>query len=441
MTAFSIVPTIGVISIGTPWFDVATARRHLDETRVVLNQLGTVVGPEDVIVWEQDLAPAVDALASARPDVLILQIGTFPIGDAPAALAQALHVPIVVHSLPEPDLDRVVGLNSLCGANLASFTLTALESPYTWVHGEPSDPKVVRMLEAQMGAVRALKALRETRLHLIGFRAPGFYPCVFDELLLRRLLGVGIDHIGLQALAAELEGGATQAYSGPSRLPAIGGGTLPAEAKPQMERYYGALSAVLESNGTRVAAIKDWPEFYDDQAAGGFWPALGWIQDDGVVLAVEGDVNGAVTMAVEHAMTGGVPFLADISAWDDADSTLLLWHYGGAPSLARNPDEIRYGEEGHEVEFTLRPGLATLARLGLHSGRLRLLTIAVEILDKGVTVRRAAGHAKTLSTPAGEVVARMITEGWEHHVHMIYGDVREEFRAVSRFTGIPLVEL
>lgn len=441
MTAFAIMPTIGLIAIGTPWFDVPTAKRHLDKTRTLLQPLGTVVGPEDIIVRDHDLAPAVAALVEARLDVLILQIGTFPIGDAPAALAQALRAPIVVHSLPEPDLSHAVGLNSLCGANLASFTLTALEFPYTWVHGAPSDPAVVRKLEAQIGAVRALKALRETRLHLIGFRAPGFYPCVFDELLLRRLLGVGIDHIGLQELAAALDGGATKPYPGPDRLPAIGVGELPAAAKPQMERYYGALTAVLEANGTRLAAIKDWPEFYDAEAAGGFWPALGWIQDDDVVLAVEGDVNGAVTMAIEHAIAGGVPFLADVSAWDDADSTLLLWHYGGAPSLARNADEILYGAEGHEVQFTLRPGPATLARLGLHAGGLRLLTIGVEILDKQATVRRAAGHAKTLTTPAGEVVARMIADGWEHHVHLIHGDVREEFRALSHFTGIPLIEL
>jgi hypothetical protein len=35
----------------------------------------------------------------------------------------------------------------------------------------------------------------------------------------------------------------------------------------------------------------------------------------------------------------------------------------------------------------------------------------------------------------------MIDDGWEHHVHVIHGDVREEFRALSRFAGIPLTEL
>ncbi|MDQ3525524.1 MAG: hypothetical protein M3451_10805, partial [Chloroflexota bacterium] len=281
----SLLPTltIGVISIGTPWFDLPTAKRHLADTRESLQSLGDLVGPDDVIVWDQDLTPATEQLVQARPDVLIMQVGTFPIGDAPALLAQALRIPIVIHSLPEPDIEQAVGLNSLCGANMAGYTLTALECPYTWVHGAPSDTGIQRKLKAHILAVRALKALRETRLHLLGSRAPGFYPCAFDEMLLRKTLGVGVDHIGLHTLASRLEQNVSKSYPGPDKLPAIGGGHLPDEGKPQMERYYGSLSAVIEEHQTRLMAVKDWPEFYDAEAAGGFWPALGWIQDDDVV--------------------------------------------------------------------------------------------------------------------------------------------------------------
>lgn len=432
--------TVGLISIGTPWFDVPTATRHLATTHEVLGREFAVTGPEQVIVWETDLGPAIADLKAARVDALVLQIGTFPIGDAPAAMAQALRVPIVVHSLPEPDLTTQVGLNSLCGANLATYTLTALEHPHTFVHGAPAEPAVAGQLSAHLRAIRALHQLRETRLSLIGFRAPGFYPCSFDELLLRRQLGVAIDHIGLQALSAELEAGAQKPVP-VEKFPTIEGGELPPAAGEQMARYYGALTNVLSENNVRLAAIKDWPEFYDDQAAGGFWPVLGWVQDDDVVLAVEGDVNGAVTMAIEHELTGGVPFLADISAWDDADSTLTLWHYGGSPRLARDPAEIRYGAEGHEVQFTLKPGRATLVRLGLHCGQFRLLTIAVEIVDEPVTLRRAAAKARTVNTAAGEIVRQMLGEGWEHHVCLIYGDIGEELAVISRLTGIPVTNL
>jgi L-fucose isomerase-like protein len=168
---------------------------------------------------------------------------------------------------------------------------------------------------------------------------------------------------------------------------------------------------------------------------------LGWVADDDYILAPEGDVHGAVTMALQAFLTGNRPFFADISAWDDAASTLALWHYGGAPSLARDPGEIRYGPEGREVQFTLRPGPATLVRLGLYRNALRLLAIGVSVEDEPVTIRRAGARVRTLRTPASEVIHRILDDGWEHHSSLVHGDILPELRAVSRLTGIPLVEL
>jgi L-fucose isomerase-like protein len=279
-----------------------------------------------------------------------------------------------------------------------------------------------------------------SQVGLIGFRAPGFYPCAFDELLLRRKLGLGIEHIGLNELAREL--GTGERRKAPREtFPVIGGGELPAEAVARIERYYAALSNVVQASGLRVIAIKDWPEFFDAEAVGGFWPALGWIQEDGVVLAPEGDVNAAVTMALQHNLTGGIPTLVDIGAWDDGGSALMLWHYAGAESLARDPDEIRYCEFGREVEYTFKPGPATLARLGLHQGKLRLLTITIEMLDRRVTLRRAAAWARTIHTPAEEAVRRMIHDGWEHHPCLVYGDVSGQLADIARLAGLELTAL
>jgi L-fucose isomerase-like protein len=193
---------------------------------------------------------------------------------------------------------------------------------------------------------------------------------------------------------------------------------------------------VVRASGQRVIAIKDWPEFFEAEVEGGFWPALGWLQEDGIVLAPEGDVNAAVTMALQHNLSGGIPTLVDIGAWEDEDSALLLWHYAGAESLARDPAEIRFDRFGREVEYTFKPGPATLARLGLCRGQLRLLTIAVEMQDQRVTLRRAAGWAHTVRTPAGDVVQRMLDEGWEHHPCLVYGDLTVEFAAIARLAGL-----
>jgi L-fucose isomerase-like protein len=427
---------LGLLSIGVPYFDVATASKHLASTRSALAPDYELVGPADVITDLDALDAALDELQSTRIQALLLQVGTFPDGEAPARLADRLDVPIVVHALPEPRLDREVALNSLCGANMTTFTLTALDQPHLFLFGDPEDPTVQRELRAKLNASTSLSALRGSRIGLVGFRAPGFYPCAFDELLLRRTLGLAIDHIGLNELARELAQGERRPAPR-DRFPLIDGGHLPPEAVERMERYFAALTHVVRSSGHRLIAIKDWPEFFEAEIAGGFWPALGWLQEeDGIVLAPEGDVNAAVTMALQHNLTGDIPTLVDIGAWDDSDSTLLLWHYGGAESLARDRSEIRFDPFGREVEFTFKPGPATLARVGLYHGQLRLLTIAVEMQDQRLTLRRAAGLARTLKTAAGDVIQRLLAGGWEHHPCLVYGDLSTEFADIARLTGL-----
>lgn len=440
MTTSATKPAVGLLAIGVPWFDIETANRHLGVTRRFLAGRWQVTGPERPVTDLAALDAAIETLRSARIDALVLQIASFPDGEAPARLAGVIDAPFIIHSLPEPDPARRISLNSLCGANMSAYTLNALGARYGFVHGDPAATEVQAALLAQLRAASALARLASTHIGLIGFRAPGFYPCAFDELQLRRALGVGIDHIGLNELSRHLAAG--ERRPAPRvRFPLIDGGELPAAAIERMERFYGALSAVVRASGRQTIAIKDWPEFFDAEIAGGFWPALGWIQEDGVTLAPEGDVNAAVTMALQRFLTGSTPTLVDISAWDDADSTLTLWHYGGAESLARDPDEIRYCEWGREVEYTFKPGRATLARLGLHRHGLRLLSIAVEMVDERVTLRRAAGRARTLHHPAGAVVRQLIDDGWEHHPCLVYGDIGAELAAFARLTGLPYTAL
>jgi L-fucose isomerase-like protein len=318
---------------------------------------------------------------------------------------------------------------------MTTFTLTALDKPHLFCFGDPKEPITQGKLMALLNAATSLSALHGSRIGLIGFRAPGFYPCAFDELLLRRTLGIAVDHIALSELARELDKG--EGRKAPrDQFPLIEGGNLPDEAVERMECYFAALTNVVRTSGHQVIAIKDWPEFFEAEVIGGFWPALGWLQEDGIVLAPEGDVNAAVTMALQHNLTGGIPTLVDIGAWDDKDSTLLLWHYAGAESLARDGGEIRFGQFGREVEYTFKPGPATLARVGLYRGQLRLLTISVEIQDQRVTLRRAAGWARTVNTPAGDVVQRLLSEGWEHHPCLVYGDLATEFASIARLTGL-----
>ncbi len=372
--------------------------------------------------------------------VIVLQIGTFPDGEAPLKIAEQLRLPVIIHSLPEPDIDKKVSMNSLCGANLSTFTLTAMKIPHTFIHGDPSDAAVEAGLKARVRAIVSLSELRQSRLALIGFRAPGFYPSSFDELLLRRTFGIAMDYIDLGEIKEAFHSGNTKKAPVDS-FTAIGGGNLSGESVSMMEQHYAALSSVFENSGLNLFAIRDWPELFDVEAPAGLWPALGWLQDDGYLIGPEGDVNAAVTMKLGHGLTNDTPFFADVSGWKDEESSLVLWHYGGAPSLANDPNKIRFGMEGREVEFTLKPGKATLMRVGMLNGTFRLLGISGEIMDKPIQIGRAGGYFQTTNTPAGEVIHHILENGWEHHYILFYGDLTIELKTIAKLTGLPLTLL
>ncbi|MDO9085089.1 MAG: hypothetical protein Q7U53_02675 [Anaerolineaceae bacterium] len=432
---------VGLISVGVPWFDLTVAQNNLDETRTWLAKSWEVVGPQQVVIDTPTLENAIQDFQTVnRPQVLIIQIGTFPDGEVPLSIAERLRVPIIIHSLPEPEIDKRIAINSLCGANLTTFTLTEMGYAHKAIHGFVSDPQVQVQMAAYVRAGLVLESVKQERIGLIGFRAPGFYPCVFDELLIRRSFGIGIDHIPLSEVVLQLQKG--ERRTAPvSTFPTIEGGELTDASVESIEKYYAALGTVLENSHLNLFAIKDWPEIMGLEDPGGIWPGLGWLLDQGFLLAPEGDVNAALTMSILHGLTGTTPFFADISAWDDETNALALWHYGGAPSLSGDPSDIRYGEEGREVQFTLKPGRGTMVRFGYHHQQFRILAISVEMLEKKVQLRRAGGWAKTVKQPARDVVQTMLDDGWEHHVVLTYGDILSELRAISRFTGIPLTEL
>lgn len=428
---------IGFICLGLPYFDVETAQSNLNETVSMIERRFGVLGPRKVITDRTSLEVAVGALRREEIVCLVLEIGTFPDGDMLAYVAQETHTPIIIHGLPEPRPGELIATNSMCGLNMATYTMTALEHPHTWVFGSATNPEAALRLTQHLESAAALAALRRDRVGLIGYRAPGFYPSAFDELLLRRRLGVSIEHIGLNEYSAQLRSGARR--PGPrTTYPAIEGGSLDDDVVARMETAYAALMGVFEQSGLQHFAIKDWPELFDAETPGGLWPSLGWVQGAGYTVAPEGDVNGAITMAIVESLTKRPSFFADISVVDESGELLTLWHYGAPESLASASSDVLYGKEGREVQFTLEPGVATLVRVGQFHRELRILTVAVEVTPNPTRLRRAAAVVRPTRSSAAEVVDHLFDNGWDHHVCLGYGDLEESFRAVGRFTGIPV---
>lgn len=440
---------IAFVTLSRATYDMAFARDVRARSLAALRAIPgvDVITPADVLVEPEDARALGAALASQRPDLLIIQSGTFALGDLAIHLAQAVSAPILLWAVTEPDCPAgTLRSNSLVGVNVNASNLFKLGFRPRFIYGLPKDPAIAAELGRAARVTGAISALRRTRVGLIGSHAIGFYNLAVNELQLRQRFGVEVQVVGLQqafAAARDLPADAARRTraeieaSYPNREE-VGGDGL-----DKMARQLGGLRALAKAGGFDTLAIRCWPEWaaeYGIAACG----SVSALNTDGIYTGCEGDVDGAVTMRLGSLMTGAVPFLADFILAEDAGNTGFFWHGGcAARQIASDANACTLnshfaGGKGITAGFTCQPGRITIARLSHDGTGYRLLLLGAEALPtdqlfKGVLMK------VRFDAPVPALLKMLIEGGVEHHYCILYGDWQDEFRTFAHWTGLPIL--
>jgi L-fucose isomerase-like protein len=438
---------IGFVSFSwTGGFDGGFAVDKMNATIALLSRFGEVIAPDHPICTVEEAQKVAALLEAGRVDALILQQGTFCSAEPLPVVVERIQAPIAVWAVREPYNGGRVVANSLVGINLMASVLTNLDRPYRYFYGDPDEAPVIHEVETFLTAARTVRKLKTTRVGLAGSRAPGFYLMGADDMALRRQVGPEILHIDLSELFYGPE-------PSPEEIAAVKAGLAQrvanAEAQAPENMYKVAraiarLRQLVRQNGLTCVALKNWPEF--DPGYGVAADAvLSVLTSEGIVAGCEGDLNGTITgVMLQEASGGGLTFLTDMVQVDQQANTGILWHAGVAPmEMAADGQQINFsdvGSVGMNLEFVLKPGRITIARLGIIKGRYRLLVTGGESLPTEMIVRGAMTVVK-FDAPARQVLDTILLGGWEHHVSMVYGDVQDELVEVARQLGIEAVRI
>lgn len=442
------LPRIALAAFGRPTFDLAEARVVLDRSQAALGDLPVRVAAVSGLLT--DPAAAAAFARQCEADLLVCQFTTFVDARFVAAVAEATDVPLLLWALREPVRPgERLALNSLTGANLAARELHGRSRFFRFVLGDPAEEGVGRRLAALARAAAARRWLGDFRALVLGRAPDGFFFSEPGEGV-SAALGLQIERLDLDALFAAaravpdadwrpIVAAVRERVSGLERLPA-----------EQVERF-ARLQAVVErevaARGACAVAVRCWPEFFTDlgAAACSFVSAL---TERGVAASCEADVLGALTMGLLQRLAGGPAYLGDLAAVDGARNAAVFWHCGaGAFSLASPRTGAVAGVQpnrkiGFTLEFALRPGRVTLARLGESPAGLRLLIGAGEVLD---APQPFLGTAATVrfdgDQPVEPRVGRLLEAGWEPHYALVYGDVRAELADLAGMMGLPVSEV
>jgi L-fucose isomerase-like protein len=440
---------LGLVCLARLTFEADLAAQWYTEAQEMIRRLDDLqlVAIGRQVIEQADADAAIAELRASDIDALVILSGTFALGGLAQRLAQSFaHLPILLWAWPEPkEQTGKLRLNSLVGTHVNASNLYKLGHRSLTLYAAMDDPRTA-MTITRFGRVAGIQRdLAQLRIASIGGHAPGFEDLAVDKFALRRALGVEVIDVGLQTIVTHARAVAAE------RVKAC---------KPDMLKPFDDVSEVNETKGDLFTALiialrdlaaqgkfdamtlKCWGDLVEAYGIAGCG-AVSALNDMGLFTGCEGDIMGTLSMFIAQRLSGLHPFLTDFVSVDEAANTALLWHGGCAPvSLARE-DQPRHlfshfaAGKGLTAGFALKPGRVTILRLGDDGHNLRMLATTGQALESEMEVRGTLTRV-AFDNRAMAFLDEMLTNGWEHHVVMAYGEIVPELEMLCRVLNVPL---
>ncbi len=438
---------IGLATFAQPTFDVSWAESVRTRTLDTLEQLGVeVVAFPRPLMYEQEALEFRDALRQADVSAVFLQCAGFSFGGLPVIISTGVDVPCIIWATPEPEwTGDVIRSNSLCAGIMHNSHLKRAGVDAKFIFGNPEE--MVDELKALIKALRAITYLKNSKLGIVGYRAPGFYVSGHNEMKLHAELGVQTFHVDLSSVMGEVERIADEAAE---EVIQRYGFTLAENvvenraALLKTVKVYLALRKIAEEKSLDILAVKCWPEFPFEQGVS-VCLALSLLNDNGIITACEGDAYGAVTMLIQDLLGEGPEFFNDIIQIDEDNNHMLFWHCGSAAACLKAPEaDILVRPHGMQkkvgaVNFPLKPGRVTVSRLTEQGGSWKMFVATGEAVDTPMLLQGNPSLVK-MDAPVKRILDTILEEGFEHHHSTIYGDISRELQWFCELMNMEMVK-
>lgn len=441
--------TLGFVPIARTTFDIPLAEQVTAQVRENLTGAAfALTGPDGLVTSQTEAEAAAELLADQPIDLLVVFQSTFADSTMVMHLAQHVDAPLLLWAIPEAPNGARLRLNSLCGINLAGHALTRQERFYETLYAAPDDAAAIAKVRALAGAGRARRLLRQARIGRVGEHPDGFETCIPYPDALKAQLGVEMVQFELDTV---FEGARTADAARVDELRADLDQRLSNLDEMDSGAVRGTLGAYVtlhnlaREQGLAGFAVRCWPQFFTELGCAACG-AMSLLTDELTPAACETDVNGTVTQLILQWISGEQAFGSDIVSFDMDQNTAVFWHCGKAPlSMADPAGEVRAALHSNRqkpllMEFTLKPGRVTLARLSEATGEYRLVIGSGEVIRAPMSFTGTSGVVRFDGDAQG-VLDTILSEGLEHHLALTYGDHVEALLAFARMANLPVLRL
>ena len=395
---------------------------------------------------------AIDAciaeLAAADIDMILMLQSTFADSTMILQLARAIDAPLLMWALPEERVGGRLRINSFCGVNLAAHGLTRAGLRYETIYAAVNEEAALQKLHNFAISARVKKRLAGTRIGRLGEHPDGFDTCRVNHEALKAQFGLEVAQFDLDSFFAR----ARQAES--ARVDALAtdlGDRLDGFAEMEREATRGTLGAyvaldeLVNEEKLSGMAVRCWPEFFTDLGCSACG-AMSLLSNALTPSSCEADVNGTITQLILQWISGEAAFGSDIVAFDADAEEAVLWHCGLAPLSMADPDLVPEAtihsnrQKPLLMQFPLKPGRVTVARLSEATGEFRLVIGGGEMLKAPPAFTGTSGTIR-FDSGAAAVMDTILREGLEHHISLTYGDHQDALESLALMLDLPVLRL
>jgi len=419
----------------------------------------------NLLITGDDAARASQAMESEHVDFLLIQSTTFAAGEIILCLSK-MNAFIGLWALPETSMKDsffVQSLNSFCGVNMYGSIITHYLKEYgiqfKWFYGHTEHELFKKRFEVTVRALAAIKRIRNSRVALIGGIAPGFNDLYFDERIGQKKLGVEIQrNHEFSEIRQRAEAYDDSEINAELEKSASHNGRLSDAAKESMKihsRYYKAHLDFCMEYRYDALGISCWPKMQDETGCLSC-SIIARLNQNGIPAACEGDLPGAVSMLLLKYIAGTPAALMDLSAVDEEDQTILMWHCGPAPdyyadscgscfTYSIQPNGTPVPKKiGLINNIVFKPQHLTFTRITGEWDRILVLDgNAIDAVKNSPHGSR--GWIGDLRLNGNNISVRnlmntILVQGLQHHYSMISGDITEELLEVASWLDIKPVK-
>ena len=406
-----------------------------------------LIKSESIAVDNKDVERIADDFKRQSVDVVIVLIGAFTGDNVATYIAEELKVPVILWAPYEPPFDggRLMA-NALVCATMNAAALHRLGCKYHLVYGSYDDARVQGEIARYVKVYDVIKKLKSTFLGLIGYRPTAFYSSTFDETLIRQKFGIKMEEVDLKVIFDKMvnldQALVDKDVSVLKEEVRIEG--IPDNYIENHSRLYLALEEFISEQGFNALLLKCWPEMGNLKTTP--CAVISRYADKGYIIGCEGDMDATITMLIQKYLTNAVVYMSDLISIDEKQNSVLFWHCGQAGRSLKDPNSdvvmSNHPLAGQGTAFyqTLKPGKVTIARMCKIGNEYKLFltkgeAVPTERVTKGVMVN------VVLEKPVLKTIYRIAEEGVPHHYSLVWDDVADEMRLLSKILGVEVIEL